>query len=106
MRFIYAHGDTNHAEVAREIVNGQPFTGSAMSGKPGQPSEYDYGRLNATEKARFAADRPRMTYVIYSYATPVAWRVEGGEWYTVSQSFSMTTSHHMGHVHTLIRYAK
>ncbi len=42
--------------------------------------------------AVFEADRNKIIKVIYSYATPIAWMVEGGEWKLItSEKFSHTT---------------
>lgn len=56
---------------------------------------YGSGRYND-------ADMPFVTdadYYIYSYATPIAWRV-GDKWFVPAVRYSVTTSKHQG----IIRY--
>lgn len=67
------------------------------------------GRLNATERKAldYAASRARIAgtplYVIWSYATPIAWvwtSKRGVEHvYRVSQKFSVTTTRHQGRLY-------
>lgn len=56
------------------------------------------GWLNDDEWARLHADHGTgwMSYVVYSYDTPIAWVMEDGTRYRVEQKFSPTTSKHMG----------
>jgi hypothetical protein len=59
------------------------------------------GRLNPTERAQLDHDATVARalgvpfYVVWSYATPIAWSFPGYE-YRVSQKFSVTTSKHQG----------
>ena len=49
------------------------------------------------ETERYAANRARITYIVWSFYTPIAYYVgEGttGQWYKVGQSFSQFTSRH------------
>jgi hypothetical protein len=41
-------------------------------------------------------------YVIYSYNTPIAWRVTGGTWIVPAEKYSATTSQHQSKVRTAI----
>ena len=76
-------------------TNGQ-FTASALSGSSFKKYTVDAGRLNAEEYAKLneATHGEEWVYVVFSYGTPIAWRIDGGDWYTVSQKFSVTTSKH------------
>lgn len=61
---------------------------------------WDSGRLAGTDLERFMVDRPTIDYVVYSYATPIAWHAADG-WHRVAQKFSMTTSHHQGRLYLI-----
>jgi hypothetical protein len=58
------------------------------------------GELRGADLDRWKADRETVTYVVWSYATPIGWVVadgtERGRFYRVSQKFSVTTSKHQG----------
>jgi hypothetical protein len=60
------------------------------------------GRLNETERARLDSDAATARelgapfYVVYSYATPIAWGIGHSDLYKVTQRFSVTTSKHWG----------
>lgn len=61
-----------------------------------------YGKLNKDERARLRADTDKgISYVVYSYETPIAWVTHDGEVYRVKQKFSVTTSKHMGAIYAL-----
>jgi hypothetical protein len=77
-------------KVAMErIPNREPFEASSLSGK-----YYNYtpsaGRLG-DEYNKLVADFKPGAYVVFSYATPIAWFGSNG-WYIVEQKFSPTTS--------------
>ena len=79
----------NQAEAIDRIANRQPFQAHSLSGSyvnyvPGA------GRLG-DEYARLLADFKTGAYVVFSYATPIAWFGANG-WYVVEQKFSRTTS--------------
>ena len=58
------------------------------------------GRLNNIEASLLAADveEGRADYIVYSYATPIAWRYTNGEWHLSNQRHSVTTSKHQSRV--------
>lgn len=71
-------------------------TSGALSGEAGPHLwSQDSGRLSGTDLERFRSDMDAITYIVRSYATPIAW-VANGEVYMVTQKFSVTTSKHMG----------
>lgn len=43
-----------------------------------------------------------LSYVVYSYATPIAWKDCFGCWYLNKEKYSVTTSRHQGIVQTVI----
>jgi hypothetical protein len=57
--------------------------------------------LNHDEAARWYADRPNITYAVYSYNTPIAWVTQDGTVHKVAQKFSVTTSKHQGKLYLL-----
>jgi len=59
------------------------------------------GDLWGRDLDQFKADVPLIDYVVYSYATPIAWHLSTGEWYRVCQSFSITTSKHQGNLYLI-----
>lgn len=93
----------------------EPFTThGALHGRPGNASGWAVGRLPEQYRTSvYHAD-----YVVYSYATPIAWHVpnrnEGwklgnGEpapaepgWVMPDEKYSVTTSKHQGHIFTAI----
>lgn len=83
--------------TAAAIAAREPFTTSgALRGEEiVHPFVYP-GRLNDEEAAQLRADLPGITYVVFSYATPIAWFHRDNGWHKVAQKFSMTTSHHQG----------
>lgn len=88
-------------EVTERIQRHEPFqTYGALRGEiPGPYGLTSWGRLSGTDLDQLREDdRPgNITYVVYSYATPIGWATPAG-WYKVTQRFSMTTSHHQGKV--------
>ena len=73
------------------------------------------GRLDSVEEAcldfdwRFAQEHGVTMYVVYSYATPIAWaisNIDGGiaPAYIVDQKFSRTTSNGQGYVRMWINH--
>ena len=58
-------------------------------------SRWDLGELNTTESNRFMLDHlTGIAFVVWSYETPIAWVLDNGAVYHVSQRFSVTTSRH------------
>lgn len=71
------------------------FTGEFF--REGEASHESYGRLEGAEYTLFLEQRPRITYIIRSYFTPIAWRYEsenGPVWHVVNQRFSPSTTRH------------
>lgn len=95
----------NRGQVPEMIASRTPFkisTGNLRGEAMPEGTRYIYaGWLNEAEAARLYADTRRIRYVIFSYQTPIAWVLDDGSTYRVSQRFSMTTSHHQGRLYTL-----
>jgi len=76
------------ARLAEEVERGNRF------------SVWDSGRLYGVDEERFRSDLPNITYVVFSYATPIAW-VANGEVYRAVGRWSVTTSKHQGKLYLL-----
>lgn len=72
--------------------DGDEFEAASMSGRPGNPGPWGAGRLDDDWAALLAEHGAAgdISYVIYSYATPIAWRTSRG-WVIVTRTFSVTT---------------
>ena len=55
------------------------------------------GELRHADLTRWEADRDDISYVVWSYSTPIGWYARGS-WYKVGQRFSVTTSKHAGFI--------
>ena len=63
----------------------------------GHAEWYNPGRLTGEDLERFNRDYcTGFSYIVTSYATPIAWVTNTGEVYRVGQKFSVTTSKHQG----------
>lgn len=95
-----AHGRNVHASRAALVKlsnDGQPWqnNGKTLTGVPG--SARTWGKLDPGTRAEVdAAD-----YVIYSYSTPIAWRV-AGSWTVDTARYSVTTSRHQSAARALL----
>lgn len=72
-------------------------THGALSGEP-NPAYVHTGRLPEpyADDLRFEVRRGNVTYVMYSYATPIAWKLRDGTVVSPDVSYSVTTSQHQG----------
>lgn len=71
------------------------FRESSMSGERATPDHTPFamlGRLPQGWRERYQSDRP--IYVVYSYATPIAWVTEHGDPVVPDVTHSVTTSPH------------
>ena len=64
-------------------------------------SVWDSGRLSGNDLDRFREDLAGIVYIVFSYATPIAWVNEDGSVHKVGQRFSVTTSKHQGKLYML-----
>lgn len=87
----YAWRDGLHTAIR----SGEPFdTHGSFYARAGAPMLHGY--LPPEWIDVVDAQRARVDYVIYSYATPIAWHVEGGGWYMPDVRYSVTTGRHQG----------
>jgi len=96
MKTIKTTRRTNLAPVLCNLRRFENSTGS-LYGHPVARNSYGYGRLNDAERDALDSDEHDIEYVVFSYATPIAWYTRRG-WYIVGQKFSATTSCHQGQV--------
>ena len=84
----------NYRQIPDLLRKREAFTGNSMTGLTGDRlGQHMTGRLEGTDRARFLADAARgITYLVVSYATPIAWVDADGSAYVVAQHFSRTTS--------------
>lgn len=78
----------NYTEIETLLARRESFIGSS-SRAFADPRKVSQGRLNGTEYAllREAHARGAVTYVVYSYGTPIAW-VADDQPYVVEELFS------------------
>jgi len=81
------------------IAAGQDFdTSGALKGRATHPDGMIYtGQLPQEYRASIKG----ATYVVFSYATPIAWRTQG-QWHTPDVKYSVTTSRHQSRIFTAI----
>jgi len=85
-------------EFRDAIENSQDFdTSGALKGRNERHGAMNLGRLPRDLDAT-ARDAD---YVVYSYATPIAWRTQG-QWHTPDVKYSVTTSRHQSKIFTAI----
>lgn len=63
-----------------------------------------YGRMSMDNGARMTmhAAKPGINYVVWSYRTPIAYRLNSGEWIQPNATYSRTTIQHKGVTATAI----
>jgi hypothetical protein len=92
---------TRSREVAERIRDREAFeTYGALSGTR-QHGYAQSGRLTGTDLEAFNRDNGSITYVVWSYATPIAWVTDDSRIHKVAQKFSVTTSKHQGKLYLL-----
>lgn len=112
----------NYKEIQEALAHRQAFTGNSMSARWHWRGDFSpqHGRLYEDEIVKLEQAWKELTesqglYVVYSYATPIAWAVGVRSnlgitiycnSYLVEQKFSVTTSKGQGYVRRNIdRYA-
>jgi hypothetical protein len=95
---------TRGIETARAIWERKPFTTSgSFHAESVKGRLYGAGRLIGDDLEAFNQDNnaAMIDYVVYSYATPIAWHTSDGRWHVVKQKFSPTTSKHQGNLYMI-----
>lgn len=93
----------NAAAIARAIRQGEDFATSGALKGIANPWWVNSGYMRDSDSAAMyaARDNAGIDYVIYSYATPIAYRTADGQWTIPDAKYSVTTSKHQ----STIRYA-
>jgi hypothetical protein len=104
-------------QFSQPLKDLEPFTThGALYGRPGNAYGIAVGRLDS----KYHESVKHADYVVYSYATPIAWHLPAGspteaypdgvwyamnphgEWITPEDKYSVTTSKHQGRIYTAI----
>ncbi|XAO35431.1 hypothetical protein SEA_FRANCOB_267 [Streptomyces phage Francob] len=96
---MYGKGRTSWIDFRDVILSGEAFTissGTFYGGPCKDASHLEMGRMPQDERENFRALGPEISYVIYSYATPIAWHVRNVGWFRTNAGHSNTTKRHMG----------
>lgn len=81
--------DTGSAFMTSGALRGGPWSGGGYG-----LSGWDAGRL----PREWWEDVSRADYIVWSYDTPIAWRIPGEGWVVPDVSYSVTTSCHQGKI--------
>lgn len=83
---------TRHDAIAK-VAARQEFRGNSISGtRSVSGAGMIYGRAAELWRADITAGE--VSYVVYSYSTPIAWYTKRGEWVVPAEKYSHTTSRH------------
>ena len=85
---------TANRDCGALVARREPFTGSNLRGGP-RGIFGSFGWMPHELREQFQEDRP--DYVVWSYATPIAWHGRRG-WTVPDVRYSPTTSRHLPHV--------
>jgi hypothetical protein len=88
-------------EVAEAIRDREPFETYGALKATRQQGYAQSGRLGGDDLEAFNRDNGSITYVVWSYATPIAWVTDDSRIHKVAQRFSVTTSKHQGKLYLL-----
>lgn len=87
--------------VASNVPNRTPFAHGSMSGRVYTSGErVPTGRMPKSERDALASVIGPV-YVVFSYATPIAWH-SAGEWHVSGARYSNTTARHQYHVRSAV----
>jgi hypothetical protein len=94
MKTVYTQNELQDGKLVELVDEGRPFrtSNNSFSGNAVRPGLHGTW-LDKEWLDRLTEDRPKIVYTIYSYYTPIAWRLPSG-WVIVSQHFSPTTTQH------------
>lgn len=97
-----------YARLQYALSNRLPFTtsgsltGSTRDARRHVPCGFgERGYLSGADLDAFNRDIDRIAYIVRSYDTPIAWVLDDGTVYRVSQRFSVTTSRHQSTLYML-----
>ena len=96
------HG-AGRAALNSALTAHKPFStsGALKATEVNGATRWDSGRLYGVDLDKFGEDLTQIVYIVWSYATPIAWVTRDGEVYRVKGRFSPTTSKHQGTLYLL-----
>ena len=99
---------TSRKNAIGKIAKMEEFDGNSMCGRlvtSAAPNPYSLGLMDGEVRDRWYADvaSEQITYVVFSYATPIAWHRKDTGWTVPSQKYSATTSRHQSIVQMAVR---
>lgn len=98
----------NQRQAIAAIASGENFQASALHGFncPSGAENIMRGIAYGVGLERFKHDGERIRYVVKSYNTPIAWRLEDGTWEVPAEKYSRTTSRHQSVVRRAVQLAE
>lgn len=84
---------TGRAKIETAISGRTPFRHASMQGTNELHGVTDFGRL-PVEFRTSLRDLPGPVYVVWSYATPIAWHTDETGWVVPETTYSRTTNDH------------
>lgn len=103
IRYAAKHG-AGLVNTMLAIQNRRAFDAGNLSASTGISTTGSL-RGDNLEALLSAVDRHALTYVVYSYQTPIAWHTDDLGWTIPDTKYSVTTSNHQGVVRRAIREA-
>jgi hypothetical protein len=97
---------TSRNNAIGKIAKLETFDGNSMCGRKNPDGGYmSNGRIYGDAAVLWRIDETaaRIRYVVYSYATPIAWVRDNGEWVVPAEKYSATTSRHQSIVRLAVR---
>ena len=89
------------------IARGDNFEASAMCGYALNDATWvPVGQAYGEALRRFKENQSRVRYVVKSYATPIAWKLDDGTWEVPAEKYSVTTSRHQSFVRRAVQLAE
>ena len=92
--------------IAKHLADCQPFRthGALRAETPDAAWMFarGYGRLPSDWARTLTARRDVVDYVVYSYATPIAWHDKEAGWIIPDEHYSVTTTRHQNMIRTAV----
>ena len=97
----------NQSQAISMIAKGVDFYASALHGfSISRGGNTGAGIAYGEALRRFKEDEARIRYVVKSYSTPIAWRLDDGTWVVPEEKYSATTSKHQSRVRRAVQLAE
>lgn len=107
MKVLRQYGRTTSGKwpgpIVRAIQNLEEFKSGAMTAtKADRYLNSQPGRLEGDTAERWRTDHEHIDYVVWSYATPIAWHLSDGTWVAPDDKYSPTTTRHQRFVYLAV----